>query len=211
MTPRENSVKQLSELYNVVIGVSLSLAITKVVDPDADSIPIRPDILLNFMSFLVTVVPFHQGAVRHLFATYVENGGSGRIKTGALAFDFMLLFFHACIFVALSLVIPNTQLFTNTLMFLLLVDSVWGVLAHLAFTGAQAQIAEKKWALINFTIVVLLFLVSRFGPKLLDGWGNQMQQTIFVICVARTVIDYVLAWSFYYPPRQGFTIKSKPN
>src|SRR3954451_2517977 len=120
MSPRENSVKQLSELYNVVTGVSLSLAITKLIDPAADVIPLKWDLLFNFLSLLVVIIPFHQGAVRHLFATYVEDGGSTRIKSGALAFDFFLLFFQACIFVALSILIVNTELFTNVLMALLL-------------------------------------------------------------------------------------------
>ena len=71
MTPRENSVKQLSELYNVVTGVALSLAITKVIDPSSTGIPIKLDLLFNFLSFLIIIIPFHQGAVRHLYATYV--------------------------------------------------------------------------------------------------------------------------------------------
>jgi hypothetical protein len=73
---RENSVKQLCEFYNVVSGVALALAITEVIDVNAPTIPVHTELILNFLTFLVIVIPFHQGAVRHLFATYVENGGS---------------------------------------------------------------------------------------------------------------------------------------
>jgi hypothetical protein len=199
MTPRENSVKQLSELYNVVTGVSLSFAITKIVDPSASSIPIKWDALFTFLSFLVVILPFHQGAVRHLYATYVEVGGSSRIKQGALAFDFILLFFQSCIFVAMSVLIDRPELFTNLLIGLLIVDCVWGLLAHLAFVGAQAQLAEKKWALINLITVAILFAFSKLGPPLLDGWSEETKQLVFVICFLRTAFDYYFCWDFYYP------------
>jgi hypothetical protein len=200
MSPRENSVKQLSELYNVVTGVSLSIAITKVIDPTGSTIPLKWDVLLAFLSFVVVIIPFHQGAVRHLFATYVEAGGSTRIKRGALALDFLLLFFEACIFVALSLLIGNIQQFVNVMITLLVVDSVWGLLAYLAFTGAQAQLAEKKWAIINLIAATLLFFVAILGPTLLNGWGDEMKQLVFVICLVRTIADYITSWDFYYPP-----------
>jgi hypothetical protein len=48
--------------------------------------------LINLCTFLIIIVPFYHGAVRHLFATYIEDGGSKRIKNGALLADFFLLF-----------------------------------------------------------------------------------------------------------------------
>jgi hypothetical protein len=201
MSPRENSVKQLSELYNVVTGVALSLAITKLIDPSSASNPIRGEFVLTFLAFLVVIVPFHQGAVRHLYATYVEQGGSSRIKDGALAIDFLLLFFQACIFVALGILIVNLPQFTNALMILLIVDCAWGLLAMLAFTGARAQWTETKWAIINFITFLLMFTLSKFGPPLLGGWNSEMQTLVFLLSLARTIADYSTSWSFYYPAR----------
>src|SRR5690242_13697766 len=100
MTPRENSVKQLSEFYNVVTGVALALAITKIIDTGAPGyLPVKLDRSFIFLSFVITIIPFHQGAVRHLFATYVEGGEKKRVIRGALALDFLLLFSQACLFV----------------------------------------------------------------------------------------------------------------
>jgi hypothetical protein len=187
------------------MGVSLSMAIAKLIDTNASEIPIKWDALFNFGSFLVVIIPFHQGAIRHLYATYVEGGGSSRIKRGALAIDFLLLFFQACIFVAMSVLVQNTQWFVNILIVLLAVDCVWGLLAHLAFTGASAQVAEKKWAIINLVAGAVLFFLSKLGPPLLDGWGNEMKQLAFLVCLVRTIADYVVSWDFYYPPNQGRT------
>jgi hypothetical protein len=196
---RENSVKQLSELYNVVSGVALALAITQLVDATAPAIPVQTDRILPFLTFIVIIIPFHQGAVRHLFATYVEDGGSSRVKQGALALDFVILFAEACLFVALALVMGKENLFTITLITLLLIDCVWGFMATLAFTGAQAQSTERKWSIINVVAVAVLILLYIFGPRLLGGWNYEMEIAVLVVCALRTVVDYYTCWDFYYP------------
>ena len=200
MTPRENSVKQLSEIYNVVTGAALAFAITNVIDTNADFIPIKSAPALCFLVFFVTLIPFHQGAVRHLFATYVEDGGSSRIARGALALDFVILFVEACLFVALALLLSKTSLFTLTLIVLLAVDCFWGFLASMAFTGAQAQSAEKQWSLINLVAVVVLIVLYIFAPPLLSGRdSDEFKICILLVCIVRTIIDYYVSWDFYYP------------
>jgi hypothetical protein len=196
---RENSVKQLSDLYNVVTGVALALAITKLIDADAPWFPIKSQSGISFLTFMVIIVPFHQGAVRHLYATYVEDGGSSRVKRGALALDFLILFAEACLFVALAELLGKPNLFATALIGLLIVDCTWGFLATLAFTGAQAQKAERKWSFINIITVALLVFLYIFGPKILDGWNTEMEISVFVLCLIRTVIDYYSCWDFYFP------------
>jgi hypothetical protein len=196
---RENSVKQLSELYNVVSGVALALAITQLIDVTAPTVPVHTDRIFNFLTFIVIIIPFHQGAVRHLFATYVEDGGSSRIKRGALALDFVILFVEACLLVALALLIQKTILFVTALIGLLALDSVWGFMATLAFTGGQAQAAERKWSIINVVAIATLILMYIFGPRLVGGWNYEMEIAVLVICALRTIIDYYACWEFYYP------------
>jgi hypothetical protein len=199
MSPRENSVKQLSEFYNVVTGVALALAITKLIDPALEKWPVRTDLLLNFGTFLLVIIPFHQGAVRHLFATYVEGGGSKRITRGALAIDFLLLFLNACVFVGLAQLIEKTNLFVIALIVLLCIDCIWGALTFITLSGAQAQTAEKYWSLINLIAAAVITLATIFGPPLVGGWGTDMKIAIFVICFIRTAVDYYICWDFYYP------------
>jgi hypothetical protein len=196
---RENSVKQLSELYNVVAGAALALAITKIIDLNAPVLPIKSEPVLCFLSFLIIIIPFHQGAVRHLFATYVEGGASTRIQRGALAFDFLILFVEGCLFVALALLIEKPNLFTIVIIALLALDCVWGFLATIAFVGAQAQTAEKKWSIINLAAAAILVLAYIFGPPLLQGWNIEMKIVVLLICLLRTITDYYWSWDFYYP------------
>ena len=199
---RENSVKQLSEIYNVVTGVALTLAIMNIVDSNASLIPIKSGLVaINFLTFAAIIVPFHHGAVRHLYATYVEDGGSSRIMRGALALDFFILFAEACLFVALAVLLERANLFTSALIALLIVDCTWGFLANLAFTGAQAQKAERTWSLINLFTAALLSLLYIFGPKILSGWDIDMEIAVFVICLVRSIIDYYSSWDFYFPTK----------
>jgi hypothetical protein len=199
MSPRENSVKQLCEFYNVVTGVALAYAITKLIDASAQYIPLKTGHIFLFLAFVATIIPFHQGAVRHLYATYVEHGGSSRIKNGALALDFIILFAEACLFVALAALIENGPAFANAMMVLLIVDCIWGFLSHLAFTGAQAQNAERKWSIINVVATAVVFVLIVFVPPILGSWGVEAEQCLFAVCLARSIADYVWAWSFYYP------------
>ena len=199
---RANSVKQLSELYNVVIGIALSAAIYNTIDQKGSGVPLHFDHLFNFGVVLVTIIPFYHGAVRHLMATYVEDGGSSRIKSGALMADYVLLFLEGCIFVTLAVVVAQTETLIWVLVTLLVLDSVWGFLAWLAFTGAQSQYAEKKWAIINMFCTGFLVLIGVYGNATITSDPLMAQGSIFVVMVIRTIVDYGWCWDFYYPPSE---------
>ena len=196
---RRNSVQQLAELYNVVIGVALSIAIYNSVDASARPLPIKSTTIINVATFITIIVPFYHGAVRHLFATYVEEGGSKRIKNGALLADFFLLFLEGCLFVMLASVLTEPVTFGWVLVALLVFDSVWGFLAGLAFTGAQAQHAERTWALINVVTAALLSVCLILFEPMFVSKPLLSEAGLFVIIALRTIVDYVLCWNFYFP------------
>lgn len=196
---RKNSVQQLSELYNVVIGIALSLAIYNTIDSETKIFPVKIEILANFFVILFLIVPFYHGAVRHLFATYVEGGGSDRIKSGALLADFFLLFIEGCVFVAMAAVVHLTISIAWIVVCLLLLDSVWGFLAWLAFTGAQSQHAERKWAIINVCAAVVIIVILVFAEQAFVNKPIMAQLGLLAIVFIRTIIDYSICWHFYFP------------
>jgi len=61
---RQNSVKQLAELYNVVVGVALTLSIYDSVDK-AGEFPLKLNQIINIATFIIILVPFYHGAMRH--------------------------------------------------------------------------------------------------------------------------------------------------
>ncbi|HNP36965.1 MAG TPA: hypothetical protein PKK10_14020 [Woeseiaceae bacterium] len=198
---RRNSVTQLAELYNVVIGIALSVAIYNLIDVSARPAPVNWGNLFGFAVLLVTIIPFYHGAVRHLYITYVEGGGSSRIKSGALLADFVLLFVEGCLFVALAILLVDPVVLVYGYISLLVLDSVWGFLAKLAFTGAAAQAAERKWAIINVVTVAVIFVLLAYVFEQGNGdFGFFAKMAIFSIALLRTIADYSWCWSFYYPP-----------
>lgn len=202
--PRQNSVTQLAELYNVVIGIALSLAIVNLIDESARPLPIHKDRLFGFIVFLVTVIPFYHGAVRHLFSTYVEYGGSSRIRNGALMLDFVLLFLEGCALVAMALLLGDIEVFLWGYVSLLIIDSAWGFLAWLAFTGASGQFAEKKWMFINCVTGLLIVVLM---PLFLNGASSSFDVrelgALLAVAIGRTIADYAFCWNFYFPAGEG--------
>jgi hypothetical protein len=196
---RHNSVTALSELYTVVIGVALSIAIANSLDASAHPVPLKLSTIINVFTFIVLIVPFYHGAVRHLFATYVEQGGSKPIKNGALLADFFLLFFEGCLFVLMAAVLNDTVAFGWVLVALLMLDSVWGFLAWLAFASEEAQYAERLWSLINAITAVLLALILIFLDQTFVSRPLLSEVGVFAIIALRTIVDYALCWSFYFP------------
>lgn len=198
---RRNSVTQLAELYNVVIGIALSVAIYNLIDVSARPAPVNWANLFGFAVLLVTIIPFYHGAVRHLYITYVEGGGSSRIKSGALLADFVLLFIEGCLFVALAILLIDTVVFIYGYICLLVLDCVWGFLAKLAFTGAEAQAAEQKWAVINIVTVAAVFVLLAYVFEQGNGdFSIFAKMALFSIALLRTIADYSWCWRFYYPP-----------
>lgn len=198
---RSNSVKQLCDLYRVVIAIAVGLAFHNIIDTNVTPIPVKLDQLVTFLSLILTVIPFFHGAVRHLFATYAEGGGSTRIKNWAILIDYYLLFMEGGLFVALASTLADTMAFLVILTLVLGLDCIWGVLAAIGFAGTRSQKAEIKWAIINFGAVVVLVALLLFAPVLLQlGLTDRyLQWLILLIASVRTVIDYALNLSFYCP------------
>jgi hypothetical protein len=120
----------LENLYSVVVGLGLSLSIFNLIDTTRTPIPIKLELLPFFLAFIVTLIPFYHGALRHLDITYVEQGGK-QVRNGALFADFAILFIEGCLLLALAVLLSTPQFFAWGLAALLAIDTIWGFAAHL--------------------------------------------------------------------------------
>jgi hypothetical protein len=179
------------------------VALTELIDR-ASTIPIRLPVLPYFLAYLLTLVPFYHGALRHLDITYVQEA-SQRPRAGALMGDWSLLFIESCLLVAIALLVGRPAAFSYVLAFLLAFDTVWAFVAHLAFS-APGQRAERKWAMINLVSAALLVL-SIVYLDTLDAAQKPVATyrwvVLLTICGMRTIIDYWWCWSYYYPGSQN--------
>lgn len=197
---QQNSVRSLQALYSVVVGLALAAALDSVIDPVSGAVPIRFEALPLLLALIITLIPFYHGALRHLDITFIEEGGK-HVRSGALLVDFVILFLEGCVFLALARLLTQPQAFAWGLLTLFVIDIVWAVAAHFAFTAPGEGQAELQWLQNNAAaaVVVLVYTlvtVSVFTAserEIFLSWG------IAAIALARTIVDYKRSWYFYYP------------
>ena len=198
---KENAVKSLVNLYTVVIGVALSVSVLTLIDPNTGLAGVTGGSVLSFGAFVATLLPFYHGALRHLDDAYLE-AESNQIKDGAIIFDFLLLFFHALVFVVLALLIHRPVDFWWLLIAVMAIDIAWATFTHFC-SSAPTGGAEGRWGLINIVFVGLavLYLVTNgiyFGTGSRDD--PKVAVAVFVFAAIRTVVDYTWCRKFYFPP-----------
>lgn len=194
----EDSVRNLQELYTVAVGAALTLAVVRFVPetgtPQWNALPV-------LVGYVVTLVPFYHGAMRHLDTTYREKRVEA-VREGALLGDFFLLFIEACFFLALASVITNTRQAAWTFLGLIALDGLWGIAAHWVFSRRRRAWAEIRWSVLNiFTALVVGTFIASFGwvKWLALPWRAEI--VFAAICFGRTIADYSLSWRFYFPKR----------
>ncbi|MGE0558941.1 MAG: hypothetical protein AB7O69_11835, partial [Burkholderiales bacterium] len=185
----------------VVIGVALSLACEGLISKEQGLEGITISTLSLFVAFVVTLVPFYHGALRHMDDTYIHNQQALQSQDMALIVDFLLLFLHAITFIVLSLLIAKPNHFSWVICFVLLIDVAWGVFAYCTSPSPKALTAEGKWTIINFVFVVvgittLFWLDVSLDQKTSD---NKLAILIASACLIRSFFDYVWCRDFYFP------------
>lgn len=210
---QESTVRHLQALYSVVAGGSLFRAVEVVVPIGGK---IRYDLLPLFVVFLVTVIPFFHGALRHMDDAYLDES-SPMPRNGALFADFALLCIEGCLLLALATSVGAPRRFLGIWIMLLGLDACWAVGTHLVFSveagrrltvlrglvTARANLvtAHLEWAVINVgtLLVVALYFAGTSTFAFFDSDDFTVVFTL-VLGIARTTIDYVTSWNFYFPP-----------
>jgi len=195
------SVRDLENLYSIVIGLGLWHAIINLIDTTRETLPIKLESVPFFLAFLVTLIPFYHGSLRHLEMAYVESGGN-RVRTGALLGDFIILFIESCLLLAVAILLPKPRFFAWGLAILLGLDAIWGFSVYQVFSGKVKLEAELCWAKINilaFLVLVIYLVTTGIFLRKADGGQPELPIVIPLVSVVRTGFDYLLCWGFYFP------------
>jgi hypothetical protein len=196
----ENSVRSLVNLYTVVIGIALTLAIGVVIDPKLGLSSVTRVTASLFFGFLATLVPFFHGALRHLDNVYIENDAS-QMKQGTFIFDFALLLLHALAFLVLAQLLAHPTDFAYFLICVLAIDIVWGIFAYASTAGTQTLSATSRWSIINFVFVVMVLaylLMHDLRPGA-TAEDDKLSALLALACLARSAVDYIWCRNFYFP------------
>jgi hypothetical protein len=196
----ENSVKSLVNLYTVVIGASLSIAVAGAIDINKGLESLTTSSMVLFVAFVATMFPFFHGALRHLDDAYIENDND-HIKPGALIIDFSLLFLHALAFLVLSQLLKKPADFVWFLMGLLAIDVVWGIFTFFGSSSPAKLSPEIRWTIINFFFIggLAFYLINN---DIYIGWqgdSGKLAVLIAIGCVLRSGLDYLWCHDVYFP------------
>ena len=201
-----STVKNLQELYTVTAGIALAWSIERLAGKGGAGaaagdgpFDVMWTVLPTFVAFLVTLVPFYHGALRHLDRVYIDAAGRD-VRRGSLLADFFLLFIEACFLVLAAMFVADAPTLGLVLAGLFALDAVWGLAFYLAFTRNRQPWVELRWVQINLIAGPLLAAIVLWGPHA-TGMAQQtiLPVSVAAIAVLRTVFDYWLSWEIYFP------------
>ena len=201
---RKRSVDNLQRLYAFVVGLAVTESLRRVLAglgpngqlPDLDKV-------LMVWSLMLTIVPFYHGSNRYLDYTYVTGERSG--ARSSLMFDFIMTFCEGLFFFVLALLTFDENLFYFVLAGLLVFDAFWASTTNLAAPRANWRESSipnvNRWAIMNLACAIVLAVVVWSGNLVGQGWSAVISKSILLSAtvMVRTVLDYKLLWSFYYP------------
>lgn len=192
----KSSVRNLQELYTVVIGIALVKAIEKFSaetgTPAGLSGPGVRAAGMSLVAFVATLVPFYHGAMRHLERTFVEQRGRHVVGV-ALLVDFVVLFSQAGLLAGMAMNIHSPRETAMWCAILLVLDAMWGVFHQVGLTRQAERLSHTvTWGMLNLVAAAVLIAVLMSRPSAIGG-------TLVGVALCRTVLDYRLAWGFYFP------------
>ena len=194
MDPLARTVRNLENLYSVVVAVGLTLAVERMVSIQQDEVRFGWTTMPALLAYIVTLVPFYHGAERHLEDAYVDNPRHGA-NPRRLLFDFGILFIEACVLLGAAAVIQYPRALLSAFIALWVIDIFWGSAARLIF---RLKDEVMTWAIINLVAVIVfgvLWLITETTG--LNDLG--LAWALLGISLVRTAVDYATAWEFYFP------------
>lgn len=153
----------------------------------------------GLLTFLVLILPFYQGMNRYLLLTYgAAQASSQRYSAIVVILDAAAFMLQCAAFFAMSRNLANARWrqFYGIILFLLVADSCWGFSSLLHPGSGTTTPVLQGWMLLNVAFSGVLLLLIWLGPRFPNA-AAAIAGTLAML--ARTTIDYVISWNFYFP------------
>ena len=190
---RAATVEHLQELYAIMAGVGLAIAMSQLIRAQDSHLQVRAIPLV--VAYAVTLVPFYHGALRHLDQSYRHEDSWLEGHRYLLLGDFAWLFIEAGTFFALASFVRRPVQFGITLSALLCLDVVW---LSIWLWRSRRSTDEEWWRRINLaTVGVLVPFTALASAENLSHF--LLSLIVLTIALARSIADYWLGRDFYFP------------
>lgn len=190
----KRSVDSLQKIYAVIVALAIGETVKKafkdVTTLDNIGASLEGVSIPALLSFFIVIVPFYHGMNRHLDLCYLERKDT--TLHGGLILDFLIFCIEASIlFVFSSFLHSGIESFI-ILGILLLVDILWSSISYLLHYRGFAP-SVLNWVIINLVTLFLGYFIY------VSNFTDAKEWSLFVIALARTILDYALCWRFYFP------------
>lgn len=209
---RKQIARRLLELYTITAGLALASGLEKTFASDGPVPMFDRGRMILLGAFLVTLIPFFHGALAWLDDEWLAKLES--LTNGRMVIDFVCLFLQLCLLFVLGKSVASPTWFARVYCVLLALDVIWAFLAiWRRWADAKTERAPlgrslrqeitlirggaAGWLWINFAALVTAMCFSAFAlPKIPVLTSAAWLATI---ALGRTLVDYLLNWTFYFP------------
>jgi hypothetical protein len=143
------------------------------------------ELLATFIIFIITLIPFYQGANKYL--SEIQKDKNHKAPSERII-DFGFFFLESLLFYWIALLINERILFFKIMFVLLILDILW-LLSVLCYNKDLFN-KIKWWCILNIILVIVLLFL--FYVNFYDIY------VLLPIFIIRTICDYFCTWKFYW-------------
>jgi hypothetical protein len=210
---RSRLIDHFKRAYQIIVGLAITLACTKLFPNGAFEIPKDTSFWL-FCAFFITIVPIFHGGDRSLDIKYLHTQPTGFWGRAAFLWDYYILLITAILFVKIAQAIPSQtptgqvmpgvaqapptapDHFYQWMAIMLFFDVVVLLVGCLKGDLWRTYV---KWIVINLGLA-LICLSAKSIPEYLPIFSvNTVAALVFATAFLRTVLDYVFGKDFMFP------------
>lgn len=213
---RGRLVDHFKRAYQIIVGLSITVACTNLFPGTFLSFPPDSSFWL-FCAFFVTAVPIFHGGDRSLDIKYLHRRPAGFWGHAAYVWDVYMLLITALFFVKIAQSVPiphgalpssmnpnaqtsphNFYLWMGAMLVfdvgVLIVD---GIKSHLLAVGGAKLGAYVTWTVMNLALGLACLGAALCPPSSVSE--GTIAIGVFVLAFIRTFLDYVLGYRFLFP------------
>ena len=193
---RDSSVGFFEELYAVVVGLGLALAIEQVIDLDRSGLPVRAEHVVMFLAYLNLAFAHAHASVRYLQLTYSKPGFVPD-KTRVVA-DLVLGVGHFLWLITLSFLITRPVAFAVIAIVMLIGRPVRDLVLRLG--GREWLDFDRKVATVHLVTIGLLAI--GLGAALVTPSSSEdlvMRSATIVASLVFGLGVYLRAYDHFFP------------
>lgn len=159
------TVRFFEQLYAIVVGLGLTLAVERILDLSNGDVSIRLELLPLFLAYLNFAFPLAHASVRYLDLAYVERQ-AGPIGKPRVLGDLILGIGHFLWLITLSLLIANETAFALVAIVLLIGRPIRDLFVGLA--GSKVLAFDRIVAIVHIATALGLGVVLGIA-QVIDG------------------------------------------